>query len=79
MKICTKDCQMVNFIRAIGEDDFIPYCSFVDFANAESLGYSLKQTSKIDSGVCTFCFNKKGKIHWPDTLLKSQNKSLNIN
>ena len=68
MKICTKDCQMVNFMRSVGEDDFIPYCSFADFANAESLGYSLKQTSTIDSGVCTFCFNKKGKVHWPETL-----------
>lgn len=72
MKICTKDCQMVSFMRTIGEDDLIPYCSFADFANAESLGYSIKQTSTIDSGACTFCFNKKGKVHWSETLQKIQ-------
>ena len=27
-----------------------------------------KQTSTIDSGVCTFCFNKKGKVQWPDAV-----------
>lgn len=67
MKVCTRDCQMLAFIKAIGEEDLVPYCSFFDFANAESLGYSLKQTTTIDSGVCTFCFNKKGEVHWPDS------------
>ena len=68
MKICTRECQMVRFIAAVGEEDLTPYCSFADFANAESLGYGLKQTSTIDSGVCTFCFNKTGKVYWPERL-----------
>ena len=70
MKICTMNCQMVNFMRSVGEDDLIPYCSFADFTNAESLGYSLKQTSTIESGICTFCFNKKGKVYWPESMQK---------
>ncbi len=68
MKICTRDCQMVNFMKAVGEDDLIPHCSFADFAMAESLGYSLKQTSTIDSGVCTFCFSTKAKVYWSEAL-----------
>ena len=68
MKVCTKDCQMVNFISSVGEEDLIPYCSFFDFINAESMGYSLKQTTTIDSGVCTFCFNIKGEVHWPEAI-----------
>jgi len=60
---------MVNFIKAIGEDDLIPYCSFADFAMAETLNYNLKQTSTIDSGVCTFCFTKNSKVYWPDALI----------
>ena len=68
MKICTRDCQMVNFMKSVGEDDLIPYCSFADFTNAESMGFGLKQTSTIDSGVCTFCFSKKGKVQWPDAV-----------
>ncbi len=70
MKVCTRNCQMVEFIKIVGEDDLIPYCSFMDFANAESMGYSLKQTTRISSGVCTFCFNKKGPVQWPDNLQK---------
>lgn len=73
MRICTRDCQMVSFMCAVGEEDIIPYCSFADFANAESMGFSLKQTSTIDSGVCTFCFNKKGKVYWSGELRKIQN------
>ena len=68
MKVCTKDCQMVNFMCSVGEENIIPYCSFADFANAEALGISLKQTSTIDSGTCAFCFNKKGDVYWPKTL-----------
>lgn len=68
MKVCTRDCQMVNFITSIGEEDLIPYCSFFDFINAESMGYGLKQTTTIDSGVCTFCFNKRGEVHWPEAI-----------
>ena len=52
----------------MGEDDLIPYCSFMDFTNAESMGYSLKQTSTIESGVCTFCFNSKSKVYWPEKI-----------
>lgn len=65
MKVHTQNCQIVNFMRSVGEEDLLPYCSFADFANAESLGYSLKQTSTIDSGTCTFCFSKKGDVEWP--------------
>ena len=68
MKVHTQNCQMVNFMRSVGEEDFIPYCSFADFVNAESLGFSLKQTSTIDSGTCTFCFSKKGDVEWPEQI-----------
>jgi hypothetical protein len=68
MKVSTQNCQMVNFMRSVGEEDLVPYCSFADFANAESMGIGLKQTSTIDSGTCIFCFNKVGAVHWPDSL-----------
>ena len=73
MKICTRNCMMVKFMCSFGEEDMIPYCSFSDFTNAESLGYGLHQTSTYKSGVCTFCFNKKGEVSWPETLQKIQN------
>lgn len=75
MKICTKECQMVNFVRSIGEEDMISYCAFSDFANAESLGYGLKQTSTIDSGVCTFSFSKKGEVAWPEAYIKVKSRN----
>jgi len=77
MKVCTKDCQMVNFMCSVGEEDMIPYCSMADFTNAEALGFSLKQTSTYDSGVCTFCFNKKGKVYWPEALQETLNNYVN--
>ena len=61
MKVSTRNCQMVQFMVSVGEEDLIPYCSFADFANAESMGLGLKQTSTIDSGVYSFCFSKKGE------------------
>jgi len=73
MTICTRDCMMVRFMCSIGEKDMIPYCSFSDFINAESMGYGLRQTSTYESGVCTFCFNKKGEVSWPEALQKIQN------
>jgi hypothetical protein len=68
MKVHTQNCQMVSFMRSVGEEDLIPYCSFADFTNAESLGFGLKQTSTIDSGTCTFCFSKKGDVEWPEQI-----------
>ena len=68
MKISTTNCQMVNFMRSVGEEDLVPYCSFADFVNAESMGISLKQASTIDSGTCTFCFHNKGEVSWPEPL-----------
>jgi len=70
MKVCTKDCQMVKFMFSVGEEDMLPYCSMADFTNAEALGFGLKQVSEFELGVCTFSFNKKGKVHWPETLQK---------
>ena len=75
MKVCTRNCQMVEFMRSVGEEDLIPYCSFADFANAEFMGYSLKQETTIDSGVCTFCFRKKGKVYWPENIQNLINKN----
>ena len=68
MKITTKNCQMVNFMCAVGEDDIKPYCTFADFTTAETLGLGLKQISSIDSGTCAYCFSKKGKTEWPDAI-----------
>ena len=68
MSIETRNCQMVAFWESIGEGDIKPYCTFFDFTSAELLGVGLKQVSTIDSGVCKYCFYKKGKVEWPDAV-----------
>ena len=68
MSIETRNCQMLAFFEAIGEGDIRPYCTFFDFTSAEALGIGLKQVSDIDSGVCKYCFYKKGKVEWPDRI-----------
>jgi len=73
MSIETRDCQMVAFWESIGEGDIRPYCTFFDFTSAESLGIGLKQVSTIDSGVCKYCFYKKGEVEWPDRVRKILN------
>ena len=65
MKIITTNCQMLNFMCSVGEEDIQPYCTFADFTTAETLGLGLKQISSIDSGTCAYCFYRKGKVHWP--------------
>lgn len=65
MSVETRSCQMVAFWEAIGEGDIRPFCTFFDFTSAELLGIGLKQISNIDSGVCKYCFYKKGKVEWP--------------
>ncbi len=68
MKIITQDCQMVNFMCSVGEEDIKPYCTFADFVTDETLGLDLKQISTIDSGKCAYCFYKKGEVEWPETM-----------
>jgi len=70
MKIITTNCQMLNFMCSVGEDDIQPYCTFADFATAETLGLGLKQISSIDTGTCAYCFYKKGEVIWPDAVQK---------
>jgi len=70
MSVETRNCQMVAFWDSIGESDISPYCTFFDFTSAELLGVGLKQVSTIDSGVCKYCFYKKGKVEWPDAVQK---------
>jgi hypothetical protein len=70
MSVETQNCQMVAFWELVGEGDIRPYCTFFDFTAAELLGLGLKQVSSIDSGVCKYCFYKKGKVEWPDAVLK---------
>lgn len=70
MKICTKDCGMLNFISSVGEDDLKPYCTFFDFSMAEAMGIGLTQISTIDSGVCTYCMSHNGKTIWPEAIEK---------
>ena len=65
MSVETRNCQMVAFWEQIGEGDIKPYCTFFDFTAAEALGVGLKQVSTIDSGVCKYCFYKKGSVQWP--------------
>jgi len=65
-----KNCQMVAFWESIGEVDIDSYCVFSVFTSAELLGVGLKQVSTIDSGVCKYCFYKKGKVQWPDAVQK---------
>ena len=77
MKIITTNCQMLNFMCSIGEEDIQPYCTFADFTTAETLGLGLKQISSIDSGTCAYCFYKKGKVHWPDEVQNIINDSTN--
>jgi hypothetical protein len=68
MSLETRNCQMVAFWESVGEGDIKPYCTFFDFTSAEALGLGLRQVSDFDSGVCTYCFYKKGKVHWPDNI-----------
>ena len=68
MSVETRNCQMVAFWESIREGDIRPYCTFFDFTSAELLGVGLKQFSTIDSGVCKYCFYKKGKVEWPETI-----------
>jgi len=68
MKICTRDCGMVDFLKALGEDDLIPYCTFFDFTTAEAMGYGLKHVSSIDTGECVYSFNRRGKVEWPESI-----------
>ena len=70
MSVETRNCQMVAFWESIGEGDIKPYCTFFDFTSAELLGVGLKQISNIDSGICKYCFYKKGKVEWPDAVRK---------
>ena len=70
MKIVTTNCQMLNFMCSVGEEDIKPYCTFADFTTAEALGIGLKQISSIDTGTCAYCFYKKGKVLWPNTMQK---------
>ena len=68
MSVETKNCQMVEFWESVGEDDIKPYCTFFDFTSAELLDIGLKQVSTIDSGICKYCFYKKGNVEWPDAV-----------
>lgn len=68
MKICTKDCGMLNFVSSVGEGDLKPYCTFFDFSMAEAMGIGLTQISTIDSGACTYCMSHKGKTIWPEAI-----------
>lgn len=68
MSLETRNCQMVVFWESVGEGDIRPYCTFFDFTSAEALGLGLKQVSDLDSGVCKYCFYKKGHVHWPDSI-----------
>lgn len=70
MSLETRNCQMVAFWELIGEGDIRPYCTFFDFISAELLGVGLKQVSTIDSGVCKYCFYKKGQVEWPEAVRK---------
>jgi len=68
MSVETRNCQMVAFWESIGEGDIRPYCNFFDFTSAEMLGIGLKQVSTIDSCECKYCFYKKGKVEWPESV-----------
>lgn len=70
MKVCTRDCGMLNFISSVGEDDLKPYCTFFDFSMAEAMGIGLTQISTIDSGACTYCMSHNGKTIWPEAIEK---------
>jgi hypothetical protein len=70
MSVETRNCQMVAFWESIGEGNIRPYCTFFDFTSAELLGVGLKQVSTIDSGVCKYCFYKKGQVEWPEAVRK---------
>jgi len=70
MKVCTKDCGMLNFISSVGEEDLKPYCTFFDFTMAEAMGVGLTQISTIDSGTCTYCMSHNGKTMWPEAIEK---------
>jgi len=68
MMVCTRNCGMVNFIRAVGEEDLIPYCTFFDFTTAEAMGLGLKHVSSIETGECVYCFKQGGRVEWPQSI-----------
>lgn len=68
IKLSTKDCGMVKFIKAVGEEDLIPYCSFFDFTAAELMGIGISQISTIDSGECIYTMSRKGNVEWPENI-----------
>jgi len=70
MSIETRNCQMVAFFERLGEGDIKPYCTFFDFTSAEALGIGLRQVSRIESGVCKYCFSRKGEVEWPESIRK---------
>lgn len=68
MSLETRNCQMLAFWESVGEGDIRPYCTFFDFTSAEALGLGLRQVSDIDTGVCKYCFYKKGEVKWPSSI-----------
>lgn len=68
MSLETRNCQMLAFWESVGEGDIKPYCTFFDFTSAEALGLGLRQVSDIDTGVCKYCFYKKGTVDWPESV-----------
>jgi len=70
MKICTKDCGMLNFVISVGEGDLKPYCTYFDFTTAEAMGIGLRQMSTIDSGACIYWMSRNGKTIWPEATEK---------
>jgi len=76
MSLETRNCQMLAFWESVGEGDIAPYCSFFDFTVAEQMQLGIKQLSTIESGVCKYCFYKRGKVEWPEPIQKVMNQTI---
>ena len=63
-------CAVCILMKETGAEELMPYCNFVDFIMAKSLGYGFENPRVIGRGdaTCVEIFRKDGKCEIPDYL-----------
>lgn len=63
-------CTVCILMKAAGAEELMPYCNFVDFIMAKSLGYGYENPRVIGRGdeTCVGIFRKDNKCEIPDYL-----------
>lgn len=69
-KVEYSQCTVCILMKETGAEDLLPYCNFVDFIMAKSLGYGMENPKVIGRGdeVCVGVFRKDHKCEVPDYL-----------